>query len=305
MQTDKIIKFGDEETELQINEFNMDIMKNNNPAIVMIAKRGSGKSWICRDIMNNLGIQSGIVISPTDKLDPFYKNFFPDTFIYHKYENHVIERLLYRQELLAEKNEKNKKENKKMIDDRAFIVMDDCLSSKGTWMRDEAISNLLYNGRHYHLTYILTMQYPLGITPELRCNFDYVFIMAEDNISNLKRIYEHYAGMFPSFDIFKSVFSQLTANYGAMVINNRGSRTNFLDKIFWYKAKNLDNMTMIGTKQFIEFHNQNYNMQWKKKKNIQIDMEYIYTNRKNIKNIKVKKTDDNINVNNNDNHQQL
>lgn len=288
MEKKKTVTFDD--TELQINEFDMSVMKNNNPAIVMVAKRGSGKSWICRDILTNIGIKYGIIISPTDKMDPFYKNFFPDMFIYHKYEREIIEKMLYRQEILAEKNESRIKNKKNVIDDRIFIIMDDCLSSKGTWMRDEPITDLLYNGRHYHITYILTMQYPLGITPELRCNFDYVFLMAEDNISNLKRLYEHYAGMFPSFDIFRSVFSQLTLNYGVMVINNRGSRENFLEKIFWYKAKNLNNINIIGSKQLVNYHNNNYDEMWKKKKNnININMEYIYANRKNIKNIKVSK----------------
>ena len=71
---------------------------------------------------------------------------------------------------------------------------------------------LLFNGRHYQLMYMLTMQFPLGITPELRCNFDYIFLLADDNTSNIKRMYEHYAGMFPDFNSFKQVFTQLTKN---------------------------------------------------------------------------------------------
>ena len=36
--------------------------------------------------------------------------------------------------------------------------MDDCLASKGSWMRDQPISTLMFNGRHYEIMYILTMQ---------------------------------------------------------------------------------------------------------------------------------------------------
>ena len=85
----------------------------------------------------------------------------------------------------------------KIIDPRTYIVMDDCLSSKGSWMRDKPILELLFNGRHYEIMYILTMQFPLGIPPDLRVNFDYIFLMAEDTLSNLKRIFDHYAGCFP------------------------------------------------------------------------------------------------------------
>ena len=37
-------------------------------------------------------------------------------------------------------------------------------------------------------------------------NFDYIFILGEDMTSNRKRLYEHYAGMFPTFDVFEKVF---------------------------------------------------------------------------------------------------
>ena len=107
------------------------------------------------------------------------------------------------------------------------------------------------------------MQYPLGITPELRSNFDYVFLLAEDTTSNLKRIYEHYAGMFPDFNSFRQVFRQLTEDFGAMVIKNRGARKLLFDKIAFYKAPNLENESLsFGCRQFKMFHKKNYNKDW-------------------------------------------
>lgn len=117
-----------------------------------------------------------------------------------------------------------------------MLLLDDCLATKGAWAKDPHLMEVLFNGRHRHLTYVLTMQYPLGITPELRSNFDYVFLFAEDNVSNLKRIYDHYAGFFPDFNTFRQVFRQLTEDYGCMVIINRGTRASFFDKIAFYKA---------------------------------------------------------------------
>jgi hypothetical protein len=164
---------------------------------------------------------------------------------------------------MIEKAMERQEQGKKPVDSRGFILMDDCLASKGSWMRDQPILELLFNGRHYHLMYILTMQFPLGISPELRCNFDYIFLLKEDGYSNLKRLYEHYAGIFPTFDSFKLVFKELTANYGSMVIVNNGESDSFLDKICWYKAPN-DHVSMIGCEQFINYHNNNYNKLWKK-----------------------------------------
>ena len=90
-------------------------------------------------------------------------------------------------------------------------------------------------------------------------------LLKDDFYSNLKRLYDHYAGMFPTFDSFRLVFKELTSNFGSMVIVNRGACDNFLDKIFWYRAQN-DSVGMIGCNQFINHHNNNYDNEWKKKK---------------------------------------
>lgn len=250
---------------LPIKEFKLDSMCEN-PAIVMIAKRASGKSWVCRSILKHFkDIPVGIVIAPTERMatPPFYSDFFPDSYIHYEYKSETIEKLLVRQDVMIEKQIDREQQGKKPIDARGFILMDDCLSKKGTWMKDQPIMELLFNGRHYKLMYMLTMQFPLGITPELRCNFDYIFLLKDDFYSNLKRLYDHYAGMFPTFDAFRLVFKELTSNYGAMVIVNRGACDNFLEKIFWYRAQN-DSVGMIGCKQFISHHNSNYNKDWKK-----------------------------------------
>ncbi len=252
------------DNKMPINEFLLDSMVIN-PTIAMIAKRGSGKSYICRAILyHNSKIPVGMIIAPTDKMSCFYGNFFPDTFIHYEYNKNLVEEVLARQQIMIEKMKIKKKQNKK-IDPRCMLVMDDCLSSKGEWAKEQTIAELFFNGRHYHITYILTMQFPLGMTPEFRSNFDYVFLLADDVISNLKRLYDHYAGMFPSFGLFKQVFAQITKDYGSLVINNRGSREDLYQKIFWYKAPDLSNnpSPVIGCKQFNKFHDLNYNKSWR------------------------------------------
>ena len=65
-----------------------------------------------------------------------------------------------------------------------------------SWIRDQNIRSLFMNGRHYKILFIITMQYALGVPPSLRTNIDYVFILRENYVSNRKRLYEHYVGMF-------------------------------------------------------------------------------------------------------------
>ena len=95
---------------------------------------------------------------------------------------------------------------------------------------------LFFNGRHHHISFILTMQFALGIPPEMRSNFDYIFLLAEDFISNRKRLYDHYAGMFPTFEMFCQVMDQCTENYECLVINNNAKSNKLEDQVYWYKA---------------------------------------------------------------------
>jgi hypothetical protein len=247
---------------LPIRGFELDWMCEN-PSIAMVAKRGSGKSWVCRAILNhlnNIKIPCGVIISPTDDVNPFYDKFFPGLYIHHKYTSDIIENLLYRQRKMEKKFAQKKAEGKK-IDRRAILLMDDCLGSKKSWVRDEPIQKMFYNGRHYKLTFILTMQYPLGIPPDLRSNFDYIFLLADDSFGNQKKLYEQYAGMFPSVDAFRQVFNELTKDFGSMVIVNRGNRKQLWDKIFWFKVTD-DHQVDFGSKQFKKIHCKNFDKNW-------------------------------------------
>lgn len=274
-------------SSLKIKEFKMRYIKKD-AAIAMIAKRGSGKSWVCRDIIRQQKhIPGGMIISPTDKMSSFYGEFFPELYIHYDFDPSLISGLLYRQEMMIEKSKEKKNEGKK-IDPSAFLLMDDCMSKKANWVKDDTISEIFMNGRHYKLTYMLTMQYSLGISPELRSNFDYIFLLGEDFISNQKRIYEHYAGMFPTFDSFQMVFNKLTDNYGCMVIDNKIKSKKLTDKIFWYKSRDIPNDFKIGCKQFYKYHDKNYDPKWKKRRPI-FDINNLMNRRRNKTNFLVEK----------------
>lgn len=272
----------DDDSKMPISEFSLDEM-SANPSIVIIAKRGSGKSFVAKAILQKYkNIPVGIIISPTEADNPFYSNFFPDAYIYHEYNSSIIKKLLFRQKLILKKA-KEKKESGKYIDPRAIVVMDDCLASKGTWNKDPPIQDLLFNGRHRQIMYILIMQFPLAIKPELRVNFDYVFLLADSQRNNLRKIHEHYAGMFPTFESFQQIFSDLTEDYGCMVIKNRDTGNSLFDKIAFYKAPDLRNIHQkFGCDQFKKFDEMNFNRDWEEKK-FAIDYNDMLLNKKRSK----------------------
>lgn len=240
--------------KLKITEFKLTSM-TGDPAIVLVAARNSGKSYIIRDIMYTLRHKpAGAVISPTDRLSSFYKNFFPDIYIHYDINQSIFTKILTRQ-FLIEQKQKNKERQGLKIDTSAILVMDDCLSDKKKWAKMQEIAEILLNGRHYHLTYILTMQNPTGIPPELRLNFEFIFLLKEKSSLNIKKIYENYASMFPTRDIFEQAFKSCTENYSCMVINNRISG-DFTESTFWFKAK--ERKFTFGSEQFKAKHKKYY-----------------------------------------------
>ena len=294
--TEVNIPSGNNES-LPIGKFKLENLAKD-PAIVMIAKRGSGKSYIVREILEYYhDIPVGAIICPTEAENPYYSKFFPRSYIHYKYAPQILEKIFYRQKLIMDKYNKHLQRGE-LIDPRCILVMDDCMASKKSWANDELVKTVLMNGRHKKITYILTMQYPLGITPELRTNFDHVFILANDEIKIIKLLHENFAGIFDTLDGFKQVLQQLTADYGAMVLIKRGANALLTDKVKWYKAKKRDenepNHVLMGCKQFRLFHEKNYDEQWEKKDGIELDEFYFRGKKKDanaiLKNVKKGKT---------------
>lgn len=249
--------------KIKLKRFDLKNMAEH-ATIAMIAKRASGKSYLTREILyHKRHIPSCVVISKTEKLNKFYGGFVPDSYIFNDFNTSILTKIFKRQGKLNEDNHTRKKQGKRIKDDRLILIMDDCMSSKGSWVKDENVLELFFNGRHHHISFILTMQFALGIPPEMRSNFDYIFLLAEDFISNRKRLYDHYAGMFPTFNMFQQVFLDVTEDYGCMVIDNRVHSKDITKKVFWYKAKKAPNFK-IGNKTYRKYHKKHYDSDWNK-----------------------------------------
>jgi hypothetical protein len=202
-------------------------------------------------LYHHQNIPVGQVISGTEAANSFYGEIVPKLFIHDEFKPEIIANILKRQKSMVE----NMKSNPN-IDPRAFLILDDCLYDN-SWIKDKNVRSVFMNGRHYKLLFILTMQFALGIPPNLRTNIDYVFILRENYVSNRKRIYEHYAGMFPTFEMFCQVMDQCTENYECLVINNNSKSNKLQDQVFWYKADARPTFK-IGSSNFWKFSDENY-----------------------------------------------
>ena len=242
---------------MELTKFDMSKIENDK-VVVFIGKRETGKSFLVKDLLYyHQDLPVGTVISGTEGANSFYSKLMPSAFIHGEYAEDVIINYLSRQKKVV-KNYAQQKENtgSSNIDPRAFLILDDCLYDS-SWVRSKNIRSLFMNGRHYKSLFLITMQYALGIPPNLRTNIDYVFLLRENIVRNRKQLYEQYAGMFPSFDIFSQVMDQCTENYECLVIHNNAKSNKLQDQVFWYKADARPSFK-IGSQNFWKFSEDNY-----------------------------------------------
>ena len=229
-----------EEVNIELTEFRMESI-GNNKILVFIGKRNTGKSVLVLDYLYyNQDIPFCTCISPTDDYNLTFRPHVPSRFIFDTYTPELVCNFLNRQKTMSRKKKSavsgNGDPRYRDVDPRGILIMDDCLAAAREWKNDENIHWIFMNGRHANVTLILTMQYQVGIPPELRVNIDYYFICKETKRVEQEKLYKYYAGMFPTMDMFIQVLRQVTKDYGCLVIDNTSQSDQLADQVYYYKA---------------------------------------------------------------------
>ena len=241
---------------LHLTKFNPKVIEErrvsgSGPATcVFIGKRGTGKSTLVADILyHSRKIPVGVAISATEDGNEFYASHIPDIFIHSEYKPEIIQQVVNRQRKVVCKDKKN-------IDNDVFVLLDDCMYDR-KMIRDPNIRGIFMNGRHWRITFMITMQYCMDLPPDLRANIDYVFILRENIIQNQEKIYKNFFGIFPHVDTFKEVMNACTEGYDCLVLDNTSRSNKISDCVFWYRAKP-NRKFKIGSKELWNYHKKNY-----------------------------------------------
>ncbi len=259
----------------KIRKFDISKMKTD-ATIIMIGKRGSGKSYLIKDIMyqHKDNFPYGSVVSGTEELNNFFCDFIPKLYITKNYNTQNIERLLNIQKFGIKKYGKSKQNN-------AFLILDDCIHQSDLFNRDSNFKEIFTNGRHYNIFFMIALQYSLGIPPTMRGNVDYIFLFAHYSREDKKKLYETYASCFDDYHHFDRVFTEITKDHRCMVIDNTRHSHDYKDKIFYYKVdvEDLPTSFKVGSLSYWGFHENNY-------KEMDPSILNEYQAKKNIKKIK-------------------
>ena len=206
--------------------------------LFIIGRRGSGKSTVAEDIMSFFTyIKHGVCVSKTDKMNQFWTQHIPSSFIHHQFSDDIIYNLIKFQEKQFYKafKELGRKPEPNEIEP-AFAIFDDVTYDKN-FLRSKATRELFMNGRHYNIFVLITCQYLMDMGPDLRNQVDYVILLKDNVVKNREKIYDYFAGVFPTYAAFYQTFRTCTEGREAMVINNRSLSYNVDDCIFFYQAK--------------------------------------------------------------------
>jgi mRNA-degrading endonuclease YafQ of YafQ-DinJ toxin-antitoxin module len=117
-----------------------------------------------------------------------------------------------------------------ITEDYTSIILDGVWNKNDPWKQDDVLRMLFLNGRHYNTMLIISNR-NLALHPALRSNCDYIFLLKDSDI--LKQQYQHWCGMFNSFDSFKKTMNSLE-NGQCLVINNYISSHVITDLVFIY-----------------------------------------------------------------------
>ncbi len=216
--------------------------------VFIIAKRNSGKSVLCKDIMYfKRHTPVGIVQSGTEEGNGYYSSFVPDIYVYSDLDLDAINRLVDHQ----------RKACKNGTAKPAFIVLDD-LMYDARFLKDKTIRSIFMNGRHWRITIIVTAQFSGDVPPAIRSNIDYVFVLKENIIQNRERLFKNFFGCFNSLSEFCQVLDSTTNNYEALVLDNTSKSNRIEDQIFWYKA-DPNRKFRMGSPAMWAFHKKAYN----------------------------------------------
>ena len=231
----------------KLKEFNPEDIKLDG-TIIAVGKRRTGKTWVFRNLMYLMKdkFKAGIVISQTDELNKFWRQYIPKKYIYNKYDPSILEAVFRRQKTIM--NDDELSDEQKDEEARFFILLDDVISDQRL-KYDEALMELFVAGRHYKVFVLITTQYAKAITPTLRGNTDYCFMMKTIQQRQLEALWEDF-GSFLTKDAFAAVINQYTEDNECLVVNTCPEcEVDPLQMLSWWKAVDPGEFKM-GSKEY-------------------------------------------------------
>lgn len=207
--------------------------------VVILGRRGSGKSLTVADILHqHREILTAYIVAPTEPLDGFYAAVMPvgsASRISAEYTPEWIERVVARQRAAIARPKSLDAVRGSLDASKAFLVFDDVMCTP-TWKHDSKLSFLFKHNHRLQCLFVITLQFPVEIPPNLLANVGFLFIFGERDEIIRKRTYEAFcADVFPTFQLFCSMLDTLS-DHESLVIDRTVHQNKLDHAVFWNLA---------------------------------------------------------------------
>lgn len=210
---------------LELKKLNLSEFTTHKMNILIIGKREVGKTQLIKDFMikmknNNLVDTFVIFTNELSKLKYNDLCVSTDKIICRLNNIDVFKNLMDYQD----KNPTNK-----------LMIIIDNFSLDNKILSSELFKKLMFNARHYNIGIIISIQYPLGFSSQIRAQMDLIIVYKDESISDQKRMYDNYFGVISSFSLFNQIIKGLNS-YECLVYDNLTKKKLFNNKIKYYKS---------------------------------------------------------------------
>lgn len=222
--------------------------------VVFVGKRRTGKTWLARNLLYLLKdkLPAGICISQTNSMNHFWEQYMPSKYIFDKYRPELLDAVFARQKAILNSNKLTPQQKEKQAP--FFIILDDVISDPAFQRNEPQIKELFVAGRHYKLLVLVTTQYSKAITPTLRGNSDFLFIMKTIQQGQREALWEDFAD-FLTKDAFSHIIDRYTEDNETLVVNtNPHLKVDPCEILKWWKAIGPPELPpfKLGSKQYWE-----------------------------------------------------
>lgn len=209
-----------------------------NKVILIIGRRGTGKTTMMENILFELRHRFDIVYSMTPNHEPnnMFLSHLPDTCVYgpevdtEEYTKRVDNIISVFEEMKEYSKQTGKRQR------NALICWDDCMFDKKL-MKTKEMRRLMMNARNSNISFMNSTQYLMDMPSGMREQCDYVVVLKENSKHNKEKLWKYFFGMFPTCRSFCKVFDAATEDWGALVLDNTRPEHDFEKSLYFYRSK--------------------------------------------------------------------
>lgn len=218
--------------------------RNQKATVLVIGRRGSGKTTFMLDIAKHFKAPKAVVFSATDHLQHAYDKHFNPKFIFKTPDDATLQKVVDAQKELTQKDPAFSKSG-------LLILVDDAGYAKN-FFKSKIMNELLMNGRWYGCAVIVGVQDAGSIPLSLRTQFDLICARTEPFKVGQERLYKWFFGQYENLKEFQKAHAQLTKDHGLMILDNISADVSNIQKsIYWYVVKNIRPRYKFGSKDYV------------------------------------------------------